>query len=132
DEGMAGQLAPERGPQLELAHAIGAELGGGDEVLAEDRQHDASQLRIAGRAAAATSAGAAEPLFVLWGVGEAQRGAVEPVNGQAAPALGVSGRTRPHGCRLAAERRQRLGYVAVEGADGRPVGPPPTAAARGR
>ena len=85
-------------------------------MLAEDREHDASQLRIAGRGPAAAGAGAAEGRLVLGRVGETQGRAVEPEHGQAAPARGLRGRPRPHARRAAEQRGQRGGPEPVAGA----------------
>src|SRR5207244_11179004 len=100
-----GTAAHSVAARVSFARAVRAEGGGGDEVLAQDRERDQPQLRVA-RALPVATARAAEVRDVLPRVGHAQRRAVEAVDGQPAPAGGGGRRGAPHRGGLREERRQ--------------------------
>jgi hypothetical protein len=84
---VVGKQRPKILGEFELGGRARSELDGRQEVRAEDHQGDRAYLRI--RGSTATGAGTTECGFVLFGVRDTERGAVDSMNGQAAPAVFV-------------------------------------------
>src|SRR5439155_18864002 len=88
----------QRGPDLrrqgDFTGAVGAEGRGGEDVGAQREAHYEAELRVAGDLALATRR-AAEVRDILGRVCDAERGAIEAVDGEPAPAIRRGGGERP-------------------------------------
>jgi len=102
--GVIGELLPQRLGQGQLARRPRSQAQARQQVRAQHHERDQAQLGIGRRAAAA--AGPTEGRLVLGRVRDPQRGAIDPVDRQAAPAVGLGRRPCPAGRRLLEQRRQ--------------------------
>ena len=131
DDRLLGEGGPHLGCQGEFTGAVGPEGGRREQVGTQGEERYEAQLRIAGALAVPTR-GAPEVRDVLGRVGDAQRGAVEAVDGQAAPAVRGGRGGRPRLRRLREQGGERGGAELIARLDNGSVGDAPADAARGR
>ncbi len=128
---MLGQRRPHLGCQREFTGAVGPEGRGSEQVGAHGEERHEAQLRVAGALAVPTRR-APEVRDILGRVGNAQGGAVEAVDGQAAPAVRGGRGGRPCLRRLREQRGERGGAELIPRLDNGGVGDAPAGAGRGR
>jgi hypothetical protein len=107
---MVGDRLPQRA-RIDALVAVGAELGGGEHVRAQGHQDHQAHQRVPTDPARAASVLAAEEPAVLVAVRDPQRGAVDPVERQATPPVGIGTGAGPV---LAGAREQPLHRIWPE------------------